>query len=45
MDISVDQDEQFNQRLRAGLYQYYIRHYRPTGSYEFHGADPGEEKY
>jgi len=44
MDVSFVQDEQFNQRLRAGLYQYYIRHYRPTGSYEFHGANPGEDQ-
>ncbi|HSF81188.1 MAG TPA: MBL fold metallo-hydrolase [Anaerolineales bacterium] len=44
LEIATDQDEQFNQRLRAGLYQYFIRHYRPTSSFEFHGADLGEEK-
>ena len=34
MDFSPAFEEQYNQRLRAGLYQYYIRHYRPITPFE-----------
>ncbi|UCH59801.1 MAG: MBL fold metallo-hydrolase [Anaerolineales bacterium] len=44
IDVSPDQDELFNQRLRAGLYQYFIRHYRPTNSYSMQSGDQGDEK-
>lgn len=34
MEFSPAFEEQYNQRLRAGLYQYYIRHYRPISTFE-----------
>jgi len=34
MDFSPVYEDQYNQRLRAGLYQYYIRHHRPINTFD-----------
>lgn len=43
MDFSPAFEEQYNQRLRAGLYQYYIRHYRPINTFENQPVDNEED--
>jgi glyoxylase-like metal-dependent hydrolase (beta-lactamase superfamily II) len=34
IDFPPDRHEQYTQRLRSGLYQYFARHYRPTSAVE-----------
>jgi hypothetical protein len=41
--IPVDRKEQYTKRVRAGLFQYYVRHYRPTTSMETSEFDGGSE--
>jgi len=38
-----DRQEQYTQRLRSGLYQYYIRRYRPTNAIETYQFDENEQ--
>jgi glyoxylase-like metal-dependent hydrolase (beta-lactamase superfamily II) len=38
-----DRQEQYNQRLRSGLYQYYARHYRPASGIEQMHFDDNEQ--
>ncbi len=37
--FAAEKTEQYAQRLRMGLYQYYVRHYRPTNQLEEEGME------
>lgn len=41
--FAAEKTEQFAQRLRMGLYQYYVRHYRPTSQLEEDGMESGSD--
>jgi glyoxylase-like metal-dependent hydrolase (beta-lactamase superfamily II) len=42
VDFTPDRQEQYSQRLRSGLYQYYARHYRPSSALEHLQFDESE---
>jgi glyoxylase-like metal-dependent hydrolase (beta-lactamase superfamily II) len=43
LEFQADRQEQYMQRLRSGLYQYYARHYRPSSSVEHIRFDDNEQ--